>query len=146
MRLVDGVAEEAPDANVQIEVEARTGIDADPDIYYEFTDMGTRVVVEQARYQGVLKNQSAAITNADGLGGTLTLSTRPSRGSALALSTTNKTGRSGPFRRPSPTGPSTSIEGRICSSRWCCTASGSTSSCASIPCGLRPRRSWPAAS
>ena len=80
MRLVDGVAEEAPDANVQIEVEARTGIDADPDIYYEFTDMGTRVVVEQARYQGVLKNQSAAVTNADGLGGTLTLSTRPKPG------------------------------------------------------------------
>ena len=80
MRLVDGVAEEAPDANVQIEVEARTGIDANPDIYYEFTDMGTRVVVEQARYQGKLKNQSAAVTNADGLGGTLTLSTRPKPG------------------------------------------------------------------
>ena len=80
MRLVDGVAEEAPDANVQIEVEARTGVDADPDVYYEFTDMGTRVVVEQKRYQGVLKNQSAAVTNADGLGGTLTLSTRPKPG------------------------------------------------------------------
>lgn len=80
MRLVDGVAEEAPDANVWIEIEARTGIDANPDIYYEFTDMGTRVVVEQARYQGVLKNQSAPVTNADGLGGTLTLSTRPKPG------------------------------------------------------------------
>ncbi len=80
MRLVNGVAEEAPDAHVQIEVEARTGIDSKPDIYYEFTDMGTRVVVEQARYQGVLKNQSAAVTNADGLGGTLTLSTRPKPG------------------------------------------------------------------
>ncbi len=80
MRLVNGVAEEAPDANVQIEVEARTGIDSDPDIYYEFTDMGTRVVVEQSRYQGKLKNQSAAVTNADGLGGTLTLSTRPKPG------------------------------------------------------------------
>ena len=80
MRLVNGVAEEAPDANVQIEVEARTGIDSNPDIYYEFTDMGTRVVVEQARYQGKLKNQSAAVTNADGLGGTLTLSTRPKPG------------------------------------------------------------------
>ena len=80
MRLVDGVAEEAPDANVQIEVEARTGIDANPDIYYEFTDMGTRVVVEQSRYQGKLKNQSASVTNADGLGGTLTLSTRPKPG------------------------------------------------------------------
>ena len=80
MRLVNGVAEEATDAKVRIEVEARTGIDADPDIYYEFTDMGTRVVVEQARYQGVLKNQSASVTNADGLGGTLTLSTRPKPG------------------------------------------------------------------
>lgn len=80
MRLVDGVAEEAPDANVWIEVEARTGIDASPDIYYEYTDMGTRVVVEQGRYQGVLKNQSAPVTNADGLGGTLTLSTRPKPG------------------------------------------------------------------
>ena len=80
MRLVDGVAEEAPDANVQIEVEARTGIDANPDIYYEFTDMGTRVVVDQSRYQGKLKNQSASVTNADGLGGTLTLSTRPKPG------------------------------------------------------------------
>ena len=80
MRLVDGVAEEAPDAKVQIEVEARTGVDANPDIYYEFTDMGTRVVVEQARYQGKLKNQSSAVTNADGLGGTLTLSTRPKPG------------------------------------------------------------------
>ena len=80
MRLVDGVAEEAPDANVQIEIEARTGIDSNPDIYYEFTDMGTRVIVEQARYQGVLKNQSSSVTNADGLGGTLTLSTRPKPG------------------------------------------------------------------
>ncbi len=80
MRLVNGVAEEAPDAHVQIEVEARTGIDSNPDIYYEFTDMGTRVAVDQARYQGVLKNQSSAITNADGLGGTLTLSTRPKPG------------------------------------------------------------------
>ena len=80
MRLVDGVAEEAPDANVWIEVEARTGIDAAPDIYYEFTDMGTRVVVPQGRYQGVLKDQSASVTNADGLGGTLTLSTRPKPG------------------------------------------------------------------
>ena len=80
MRIVGGVAEEALDANVRVEVEARTGIDASPDIYYEYTDMGTRVVVEQGRYQGVLKNQSAPVTNADGLGGTLTLSTRPKPG------------------------------------------------------------------
>ena len=144
MRLVDGVAEEAPDANVQIEVEARTGIDSNPDIYYEFTDMGTRVVVEQARYQGKLKNQSAAVTNADGLGGT-DPHRGPKQGSAPALSTTNKTDGSGPFNdRVRPALNSTG--GRICRSRWCCTASDSTSSCASIPCGLRPRRYWLAAS
>ena len=80
MRLVNGVAEEAPDANVWIEVEARTGVDAVPDIYYEFTDMGTRVIVDQGHYQGKLKNQSSAINNADGLGGTLTLTTRPKPG------------------------------------------------------------------
>jgi hypothetical protein len=80
MRVVDRIAEEAPDAKVWVEVEARTGIDAEPDVYYEFTDMGTRVVVEQDRYQGKLKNQSSDITNADGLGGTLTLTTRPKPG------------------------------------------------------------------
>ena len=80
MRHVNGVAEEAPDANVWIEVEARTGVDELPDIYYEFTDMGTRVIVDQGRYQGKLKEQSSAINNADGLGGTLTLTTRPKPG------------------------------------------------------------------
>ena len=80
MRIVDGVAQEAPDAHVWMEVEARTGVDANPDLYYEFTDMGTRVVVEQERYQGVLKAHSSAITNADGLGGVVTLTTRPKPG------------------------------------------------------------------
>ena len=80
MRIVDGVAEEAPDAKVWVEVEARAGIDSNPDVYYEYTDMGTRVVVEQERYQGVLKVQSSAITNPDGLGGVVTLTTRPKPG------------------------------------------------------------------
>lgn len=80
MRVNDGVALEAPDAKVWVEVEARAGIDSNPDVYYEFTDMGTRLVVPQERFQGVLKNQRSAITNADGLGGTLTLTTRPKPG------------------------------------------------------------------
>jgi len=80
MRIVDGVAVEAPDANVWAEVEARTGVDPIPELYYEFTDMGTRVIVTQERYQGVLKNQTNAITNPDGLGGVVTLSVRPKPG------------------------------------------------------------------
>ncbi len=80
MRMVDSVAVEAPDANVWAEVEVRTGIDPVPDIYYEYTDMGTRVVVTQERYQNVLKNQTSNITNSDGLGGSVTLSVRPKPG------------------------------------------------------------------
>ncbi len=80
MRMVDGVAVEAPTANVWAEVEARTGVDPVPDIYYEYTDMGTRVVVTQERYQNVLKNQTNNITNSDGLGGSVTLSVRPKPG------------------------------------------------------------------
>tara|TARA_B100000674_G_C37925952_1_gene955606 strand:+ start:63 stop:1268 length:1206 start_codon:yes stop_codon:yes gene_type:complete len=80
MRMVDGVAVEDPEANVWIEVEARTGIDPVPDIYYEYTDMGTRVVVTQERYQNVLKNQTNNVTNSDGLGGSVTLSVRPKPG------------------------------------------------------------------
>ena len=100
MRLVDGVAVEAPEANVWAEIEVRTGIDSVPDIYYEFTDMGTRVVVAQERYQNVLKNQSNAITNADGLGGTVTLSVRPKPGirGGIESDTENWTFWSFPFK------------------------------------------------
>ena len=80
LRMVDGEPIEAPDAPVSIQVEARTGIDPKPDIYYEFTDMGTRVPVSQQRYQDVLKNPSGAVNTDDGQGGTLTLATRPKPG------------------------------------------------------------------
>ncbi|MEC8646883.1 MAG: hypothetical protein VXY00_07900 [Candidatus Latescibacterota bacterium] len=80
MRMVDGVAVEDPEANVWAEVEARTGVDPVPDIYYEYTDMGTRVVVTQERYQNVLKNRTSNVTNSDGLGGSVTLSVRPKPG------------------------------------------------------------------
>ena len=42
--------------------------------------MGTRASSSKPAIRGKLKNQSAAVTNADGLGGTLTLSTRPKPG------------------------------------------------------------------
>ena len=80
LRMVDGEPVEAPDAPVSIQVEARTGIDPKPDIYYEFTDMGTRVPVSQQRYQDVLKNPSGAVNVNDGQGGALTLTTRPKPG------------------------------------------------------------------
>ncbi len=76
LRIVDGEPVEAPDAPVSIQVEARTGIDPKPDIYYEFTDMGTRVPVSQQRYQDVLKNPSGAVNVNDAL----TLTTRPKPG------------------------------------------------------------------
>ncbi len=80
LRMVDGKPVEAPDAPVSIQVEARTGIDPKPDIYYEFTDMGTRVPVSQQRYQDVLKNPSGAVNVNDGQGGALTLTTHPKPG------------------------------------------------------------------
>ena len=80
MRVVDGVAEESPDAKVWLEVEARTGLDLSPEVYYEFTDMGTRVPVTQERYQKKLKDQSSSVTNADGLGGLMTITVRPKPG------------------------------------------------------------------
>jgi hypothetical protein len=80
LRMADGVPLSAPGASVAVQVEARAGTDAGPDIYYEFTDMGTRVVVDQVHYQEVLKNRSGSITNADGLGGTVTVTSRPKPG------------------------------------------------------------------
>ena len=76
LRMVDGEPVEADDAQVSIQVEARTGTDPKPDIYYEFTDMGTRVPVPQQRYQDVLKNPSGAVNVNDAL----TLTTRPKPG------------------------------------------------------------------
>lgn len=79
-RMVDGTPVPAPDAPVSVQVEARAGTDPGPDIYYEFTDMATRVVVDQIHYQEVLKNLSGSVTNADGLGGTVTVTSRPKPG------------------------------------------------------------------
>ena len=80
LRMADGVPVAAPQAPVVVQIEARAGTDPGPDIYYEFTDMGTRVVVDQIRYQEVLKNRSGDISNADGLGGTVTVTSQPKPG------------------------------------------------------------------
>ncbi len=80
LQMVDGTLVPAPDAPVSVQVEARAGTDTGPDIYYEFTDMATRVVVDQIRYQEVLKNLSGSVTNADGLGGTVTVTSQPKPG------------------------------------------------------------------
>ncbi len=55
LRVVDGVLEEAPDAEVGVEVEMRTGRDGDPNIYHEYTDRGGEEVVTRQRYDLVLQ-------------------------------------------------------------------------------------------
>ena len=80
MRMVDGEAVEAPDAKVSVQVEARTGVNEIPEIYYEYTDMETRVAVDRDRYEKVLKNQSSPVTNADGLGNVVVLTQTPKPG------------------------------------------------------------------
>jgi hypothetical protein len=67
MRMVDGVPVEDPDADVSIEIIARTGLDADPNLYFEYTDTGSRVIVSRDRYENDLK--PANRTTQDGLGG-----------------------------------------------------------------------------
>jgi hypothetical protein len=54
MRMVDGVAQVAPDADAWIEIEARTGRDDDPNLYHEFTIIGGERVVSRDRYENEL--------------------------------------------------------------------------------------------
>ena len=55
LRAVDGELVEAPEAEVGVEVEVRTGRDEDPNIYHEYTDRGGEEVVTRARYDLVLQ-------------------------------------------------------------------------------------------
>ena len=55
LRVVDGKLVEAADAAVGVEVEVRTGRDADPNIYHEYTDRGGEEVVSRTRYDWVLQ-------------------------------------------------------------------------------------------
>lgn len=55
MRMVDGVPTEAPAADVRVVVEVRSGTDAEPNVYHEFTDTGKERVVSRQRYEHELK-------------------------------------------------------------------------------------------
>lgn len=62
MRVVDGVAAEATDAAVSIQVEARTGRDDDPIVYHEYTNKGKELVVSRQRYEYELKTWGGYVT------------------------------------------------------------------------------------
>jgi hypothetical protein len=51
MRVVGGVAIEDPDADVGISFLVRTGLDADPNVYHEFTEKSKEKVVSRQRYE-----------------------------------------------------------------------------------------------
>lgn len=55
MRVVNGEAVEAPDAQAFAEIEVRTGRDDDPNIYHEYTVTGKEKVVSRARYENDLR-------------------------------------------------------------------------------------------
>ena len=55
LRLVDGEWVAAPEADVGVEVELRTGRDEDPNIYHEYTDRGGEEVVTRERYDLTLQ-------------------------------------------------------------------------------------------
>ena len=55
LRMVNGQLVAAPDAEVWVEVELRTGRDDDPNIYHEHTDRGGEEVVTRERYDLVLQ-------------------------------------------------------------------------------------------
>ena len=56
MRLVDGVAVEAPDGAAAIRVEVRTGRDDDPSTYHEYTVTGKEKEVSREVYENELRN------------------------------------------------------------------------------------------
>ena len=55
MRFVAGEAVEAPDARAFAEIEVRTGRDADPNIYHEYTVTGKEKVVSRDHYENDLR-------------------------------------------------------------------------------------------
>ena len=55
MRMVDGVPTEVEDADASLQITVRSGRDADPNIYHEFTDTGEERVVSRERFENELK-------------------------------------------------------------------------------------------
>ena len=54
MRVIDGTAVETPKADAWVEVEVRTGRDDDPNLYHEFTILGSEKIVSREHYENVL--------------------------------------------------------------------------------------------
>ncbi len=54
MRMANGVAVAAPDADAWVEIEVRTGRDDDPAVYHEFTILGGEKAVSRDHYENVL--------------------------------------------------------------------------------------------
>lgn len=55
LRMVDGRLQEAPEAEVGIGIEVRSGRDEDPNVYHEYTDRGGEQVVTRQLYEEVLQ-------------------------------------------------------------------------------------------
>ena len=55
MRVIDGVPAPVEDANASLTIEVRSGRDADPNVYHEFTDTGGELIVSRERYETELK-------------------------------------------------------------------------------------------
>lgn len=55
MRLIDGVPTPVENSAARVKVEVRSGRDADPNIYHEYTDTGGELIVSRHRYESELK-------------------------------------------------------------------------------------------
>jgi len=55
MRLVNGVPTVVDDVRASVVAEVRSGRDADPNVYHEFTDTGGELIVNRQRYEKELK-------------------------------------------------------------------------------------------
>ncbi len=96
-RMVDGVAQETPDAAVEVEIEVRSGRDEDPAVYHEFKETGFERVVTRERYENELRtrqfrpNLEAPI---------VTLNPRPGLRASISYDAENWTFWSVPFTAP----------------------------------------------
>ena len=91
LRRIDGEDRVAPDADVAVEVEVRSGRDDDPNVYHEYTDKGLERVVPRDRYE--LKLRQPPPTWAGTQRG------RPGRRASISYDTDNWTYWSLPFTR-----------------------------------------------
>ena len=95
MRMKNGVAVEDPDARIGIKVEVRTGRDAVPDIYHEYTNTGLEKEVTRKRYDKDLKARLVRVS-ADA-GSFITREPKPGVRASIAYDSDNWTFWSVPF-------------------------------------------------